>query len=220
MLHDTVWVVDTETVDIQGTSAIVLKSVDAHDPLGTPPPRRVVAWAYVARKADGTLAYDDGGTTIVNGKAKHITDRDVVDTPEALRAFEDGFYDFIGSGLAGADDMHEDFHVAKIVGGLVLTPELTAKLITPQAPYQALVEKARAVLARPDVGPGAKNALTELVTALEAFPERALPTGALTVTSVPHTPRGDRLWQDLKTGRRRQMSVVATLTRMPVEHAA
>ena len=76
--------------------------------------------AYVARKADGSLAFDSGGTT-TNADGSTVDDataQDVVDTPEAMKAFTDAFYSFLSSGKAGADDMHTDFDVARVVGGL------------------------------------------------------------------------------------------------------
>lgn len=121
--------------------------------------RLVYAWASVARKADGSLPHDSQG--------------DVIDTPEALKAWEDAFYDFIPRAMT-ADDMHVDFDVAKIVGGLVFTPELV-------------------------------NAL--------GVPEGVLPTAALVVTRIPETPRGDELWQAIKSGQRKMMSIVASVTR-------
>jgi hypothetical protein len=88
--------------------------------------RLVIGWAYVARKPDGTLARDSGGIRLhPDGRRTPVdTGGDIIDTPEALRAFEDKFYDFLGSASAGADDMHVDFDVAKVVGGIVFTPDL------------------------------------------------------------------------------------------------
>ena len=94
--------------------------------------RRLIGWAYVARKADGTLPFDSGGTTTINGKVvEDATDQDVIDTPEAMKALEDAFYEFIASGKAGADDMHVDFDVGRVVGGMVFTPEVTKALDIP-----------------------------------------------------------------------------------------
>lgn len=78
--------------------------------------RLIFGWAHIARKADGSLPYDSQG--------------DVVDTPEALKAWEDRFYDFLPESPT-ADDMHEEFGVAKIVGGLCFTPEVTKALGIP-----------------------------------------------------------------------------------------
>lgn len=143
--------------------------------------RRVIAWAYIARKADGTLAYDSGGQTSLNGTPiEDATDRDVIDTPEALRAFEDSFYAFLGSGLAGADDMHIEWNVAKPVGGFVTTPDVLKAL-------------------------GATG---------------TLPVGALVVIDVPRTTRGNALWADIKTGRKRHLSIVASVEREVIADAA
>jgi hypothetical protein len=95
--------------------------------------RRVIAWAYVARKADGTLGTDSGGkTTIDSVEIENATDRDVVDTPEAFKALEDSFYEFISSGKAEADDMHVEVGVAKPVGGVAFTPEVIKALGIPE----------------------------------------------------------------------------------------
>jgi hypothetical protein len=133
--------------------------------------RRIVGWAYVARKADGTLADDSGGETKVNGKrVENATAGDIVDTPEALRALKDSFYEFIGSGAASADNMHVDFEVGKIVGGLFFEPDLTRALSIPDntLPTGALVvielpetERGNALLA--DVKSGRKTQLSAVM---------------------------------------------------------
>lgn len=105
-------------------------------------PLRIHAWAYVCRKADGTLPEDSGGTTTQNGMVvDDATDRDVVDTPEAERAMADALYDFIGSGSGSADDMHVEFGVGKVVGGLFVTQEIAKALSVPDGilPTGALV---------------------------------------------------------------------------------
>lgn len=124
--------------------------------------RLVYAWASIARKADGSLPVDSQG--------------DVIDTPEAVAAWEDAFYDFLPA-AGSADDMHVDFAVAKIVGGIVITPDLTEAL---------------------------------------GVSDGVLPTGALIVTRVPRTDRGDQLWHDITTGKRTMMSIVAQVQREPV----
>lgn len=128
--------------------------------------RLVYAWASIARKADGTLPHDSQG--------------DVIDTPEAEQAWEDAFYDFLPR-AATADDMHTDFDVAQIVGGVVTTPELAKAL---------------------------------------SIPDGTLPTGALIVVRVPKTPRGDALWSDIRTGKRKMMSIVASVSREEIAEAA
>lgn len=98
-----------------------------------PSQRRLIGWAYVARKADGTLPFDSGGTT--KDQAGNVipdaTQRDVIDTAEAMKALEDSFYEFLSSGKATADDMHREFGIAPIVGGIVVTPEVTKALGIP-----------------------------------------------------------------------------------------
>jgi len=121
--------------------------------------RRVYGWAHVARKADGSLPHDSQG--------------DVIDTPEALKAWENAFYDFIPK-AATADDMHVEFDVAKIVGGLAFTPDVTKAL---------------------------------------GIPDGTLQTGYFIVVEVPRTPRGDQLWDDITTGKRRMFSIVAAVER-------
>lgn len=128
--------------------------------------RLVYAWASIARKADGSLPVDSQG--------------DVIDTPEAERAWEDAFYDFLPA-AGTADDMHTDFGIAKIVGGLVFTPDLAKALNIPDA---------------------------------------TVPTGALIVVRVPRTARGDALWADIQTGKRRMMSIVASVAREEIKEAA
>lgn len=123
------------------------------------PQRRVYGWASIARKADGTLPHDSQG--------------DVIDTPDAIRAWENAFYDFIPK-AATADDMHVDFGVAKIVGGLAFTPDLTKSL---------------------------------------GIPEGIMPTGLFIVVDIPRTPRGDQLWSDVTTGKRKMFSIVASVLR-------
>lgn len=135
--------------------AVVLKLDDER--------RLVYAWASVARRADGTLPEDSQG--------------DVIDTDEALRAWEDAFYDFLPH-QPTADDMHQDYGVAEIVGGLVFTPELTKAM---------------------------------------GVPDGILPTGALVVSRIPQTARGDELWDDIKAGRRAMMSIVASVEREAIE---
>lgn len=145
-----------ETVEKRGEqSDVVLKMDDER--------RLVYAWASIARRADGSLPVDSQG--------------DVIDTPEALRAWEDAFYEFLPN-QPTADDMHEDYGVAKISGGLVFTPELTKAM---------------------------------------GIPDGVLPTGALVVTKIPKTSRGDMLWEDIKAGRRRMMSIVASVEREVAE---
>lgn len=121
--------------------------------------RRVYGWASIARKADGTLPHDSQG--------------DVIDTPEAVRAWENAFYEFLPK-AATADDMHVDFGVAKIVGGLAFTPDLTKAL---------------------------------------GVPDGILPTGLFIVVDIPKTARGDQLWSDVTTGKRRMFSIVASVLR-------
>lgn len=128
--------------------------------------RLVYAWASVARKADGSLPEDSQG--------------DVIDTPEAERAWEDAFYDFIPK-AATADDMHVDFDVAQIVGGVVVTQDLAKAL---------------------------------------GVPDGILPTAQLVVVRIPRTARGDQLWADIQTGKRRMMSIVASVVRQPIAGAA
>lgn len=75
--------------------------------------RLVFGWASVATKADGTLADDSQG--------------DVIDTPEAQRAWEDAFYEYVR--LVGkGDDMHEFFGVADLIECCVFTPDKTAAI--------------------------------------------------------------------------------------------
>lgn len=124
--------------------------------------RRVYGWASIARKADGSLPHDSQG--------------DVIDTPEALRAWENAAYEFLPA-AATADDMHVDFGVAKIVGGLVFTPDLSKSL---------------------------------------GIPDGIMPTGFLIVVDIPKTERGDALWQDVVTGKRKMFSIVASVVREPL----
>lgn len=140
------------------TQCEILKTADAER-------RLVYAWASIARKADGSLPHDSQG--------------DVIDTPEAERAWEDAFYDFLPK-AATADDMHVEFDVAQIVGGIVTTPELTKAL---------------------------------------GIPDNTLPTGALIVVRIPKTARGDALWSDILTGKRRMMSIVASVAREQIKEA-
>lgn len=121
--------------------------------------RRVYGWASIARKADGTLPHDSQG--------------DVIDTPEAVRAWENAFYEFLPQ-AATADDMHVDFGVAKIVGGLAFTPDLTKAL---------------------------------------GIPDGILPTGLFIVVDIPKTERGNQLWADVTTGKRKMFSIVASVLR-------
>lgn len=135
------------------------------------PQRRLIGWAYVTHKADGSLAIDSGGTTTVNGKVvEGATDQDIVDTPEALKALEDSFYDFVSSGTATADDMHVDFGVAKIKGGIFFTPEVSKALGIPEGtlPTGALCvidipETPRGDQLWADVESGKKGALSSVV---------------------------------------------------------
>ena len=121
--------------------------------------RRVFGWAHIVRKADGTLPRDSQG--------------DVVDTDEAVKAWEDAWYEFLPA-AATADDMHVDFDVAKIEGGLVFTPDLTKSL---------------------------------------GIPDGILPTGAFIVVRIPKSERGDALWADVTTGKRKMFSIVASVVR-------
>lgn len=141
--------------------------------------RRVYAWAYVTHKADGSLAFDSGGETRDGaGNVVAGTERDVVDTPEALKAFTDAFYEFVSSGKAGSDDMHVDFDVARVVGGLVFEPDVTKAL---------------------------------------KIPDGVVPTGAVVVIDVPTTERGNQLWQAIKSGERKQLSMVARIQREVID---
>lgn len=125
--------------------------------------RRVYGWAHIVRKADGTLPHDSQG--------------DVVDTPEALLAWENAWYDFLPK-AATADDMHVDFDVAAIKSGLVFTPDLCKAL---------------------------------------GIAEGTLPTGTLIVIDIPKTERGDALWSDVITGKRKMLSIVASVMREPLD---
>lgn len=144
--------------------------------------RRLIGWAYVTHKADGSLAIDSGGTTRVDGQVVDSGfDQDIVDTPEAMRTLEDSFYDFISSGQATADDMHVDFGVAKIKGGVFVTPEVAKAL---------------------------------------GIPDGILPTGALVVIDIPKTERGDALWADVVSGKKRALSSVVYIERQEIADAA
>lgn len=89
--------------------------------------RRVYGWASVARKADGSLPVDADG--------------DVIDTPEAVRAWENSFYEFFFDAARTMDDMHVDFGVAKRITGIVLTDDLKAAMGVPDGilPTAALI---------------------------------------------------------------------------------
>lgn len=128
--------------------------------------RRVFGWASIARKADGTLPHDSQG--------------DVIDTPEAQLAWENAFYEFLPK-AATADDMHVDFGVAKIVGGMVFTPDVTKAL---------------------------------------GIPDGIIPTGQLIVVDIPKTERGEALWADVVSGRRKMFSIVATVAREELADAS
>lgn len=222
--------------------------------------RRVVGMAYVARKADGTLAFDSVGSTKVGDEIVDSgSDRDVVDTPDALRAMKDGFYAYLsreelvtaakalkravrsylsvdGGGSkrtlraalksfedsendAGMDDMHADFNVAKAVGGVFLEPDLAQALVGGQETYKALVAQAEALAAETDAEKQ-KTGAAALVDALKAYPAQALPTGALLVSQIPRTERGDELWTAVKSGARAMFSIVTPIRRVVVADAA
>lgn len=164
-----------DAVDGEARVSIAIKSADVSK-------RRLIGWAYVARKADGTLPFDSGGTTRdPQGNVIDDTDQDVVDTPEAQKALEDSFYQFVSSGTATADDMHVDFNVAKISGGVFFTPEVTKALGIPDGilPTGALVvidipqtPRGDALLA--DVVSGKKGFLSSVVAIhREAIPDAA-----------------------------------------------
>lgn len=73
----------------------------------------VFGWANVMKHTDGTDVDDTQG--------------DVIDTPEAIAAFEKAVYEYVeltGSG----DEMHENYGVAQIVESFVATPEKLAKM--------------------------------------------------------------------------------------------
>lgn len=241
------------TIGREPDSGLAIKHVDAEE-------RRVVAWAYVARKADGTLAMDSVGTTKVGDEIVDSgSDRDVVDTPDAIRALKAGFYGYLsreelvgaakvlkravrsylaidGGGTkrtlraalktfedsendAGMDDMHEEFEVAKAIGGVFIEPDLSAALISGQETYKALVAQAEALAGETDAEKRQAGA-TALAAALKAYPAQALPTGALLVSQIPRTDRGDELWTAIKSGARQMLSIVAPIRRQVIADAA
>lgn len=165
-------------VTAPGTEDVVLKADVAVESVDLDK-RRVISWCYVARKADGSLSMDSGGTTTVNGVVvPNASDRDVVDTPESLKSMEDAFYAFLSSGEATADDMHSEWKVARVVGGIVFSPETQKALKIP---------------------PG------------------VVPLAIASVIDVPKNPRGDQLLADIASGKRKQMSIVAAIERVPID---
>lgn len=72
--------------------------------------RIVAGFASVAINADGSLPEDTQG--------------DVIDTPEAIKAWERAFYKYALDGRDG-DVQHEFFKVSRLVELLVFTPEKT-----------------------------------------------------------------------------------------------
>ena len=48
-------------------------------------------------------------------------------------------------------------------------------------------------------------------------PDGVLPTGAVVVIDVPRTERGNQLWADIKSEKRKQMSIVARIRREPID---
>lgn len=73
----------------------------------------VFGWANVMKHADGSDVDDTQG--------------DIVDTPEAIAAFEKAVYEYVeltGSG----DEMHENYGVAQIVESFFVTPDKLEKM--------------------------------------------------------------------------------------------
>lgn len=117
--------------------------------------KRLVGWAYIARKADGTLADDSGGTTrdAAGNVIADATAGDIVDTPEAEKAFADALYGFLSSGKATGDVMHVDFDQTRIVGGMWIDQDVAKAMGVPAGilPTGALV-----VIEIPDTEKGAE----------------------------------------------------------------
>ena len=78
--------------------------------------RLAFGWANVFVKTDGTPEDDSQG--------------DVIDTPEAIAAFEDAVYEYVLESRDG-DEMHKKFGVARLVESMIFTEEKLAKLGVP-----------------------------------------------------------------------------------------
>lgn len=76
------------------------------------PRRMFFGWSYIAKKA-GDQIVDHSG--------------DVIDTPEAVSALEDAFYEYALKSRSG-DDGHKSFGVAELVEQVVFTEEKIEKM--------------------------------------------------------------------------------------------
>lgn len=76
--------------------------------------RRIVSgWASVAKNADGSLPHDTQG--------------DVIDTAEAIRAWDDAWIEYAKSARTG-DIQHEVFNATSLIEMLIVTPEKATAL--------------------------------------------------------------------------------------------
>ena len=89
------------------------------------------AIVFVLASAVRLLYFEDRFTEIERGTS-FLTTLVKPYRQDALQMLEDSFYSFISSGEASADDNHEEFGVAKVAGGIFVSPELTDALGIPR----------------------------------------------------------------------------------------
>jgi len=81
-----------------------------------PEQRRVWGWAYVAETASGEQVVDHSG--------------DIVDTPEARRALENAFYDYVLKSREG-DDGHQVFGAMDLIEAVAMSPDKAREMGLP-----------------------------------------------------------------------------------------